>query len=321
MKIVIPGGSGQVGQILARAFASDGHEVVILSRRPDPTAVGRHVPWDGVTKAGWTEELEGADAVINMAGRSVNCRYNARNRAEILDSRVDSTRVLRQAIAGARNPPPVWLNASTATLYRHALDRPMDEETGEYGGNEPGVPDTWNFSIKVAKEWEREFFEGDLPATRRVALRSAMTMSPDKGGVFDVMLGLVRVGLGGTNGSGRQFVSWIHETDFIAAIRHLLARPEIDGPVNLCSPNPIPNREFMATLRRAWGIPFGLPATEWMMEIGALALKTETELVLKSRRVVPGRLLEDGFAFRFPHWDGAARDLCDRWRDRVAGRA
>ena len=316
MKIVIPGGSGQVGQILARAFLAEGHEVVILSRRADAKLAGRFVAWDGETRGAWVAELEGCDLLLNMAGFSVNCRYNPTNRARIMESRVRSTRVLREVVAACATPPPLWMNASTATIYRHALDRPMDEASGELGGNEPNAPEKWNFSIDVAKAWEREFFEGSLPGVRRVALRSAMTMSPDRGGVFDVMLGLTRVGLGGTNGSGRQYVSWIHDADFISAIRFLMERPDIHGAVNLCSPNPLPNREFMRALRQAWGMPIGLPATEWMMEIGAVLLKTETELVLKSRRVVPGRLLEAGFQFKFPHWPEAARELCSRVRGR-----
>lgn len=206
------------------------------------------------------------------------------------------------------------MNAGTATIYRHALDRPMDEATGELGGTEPDVPSTWRFSIDVATAWERAFFESNTPRTRKIALRSAMTMSPDPNGVFDVLLRLVRFGLGGSAGSGRQFVSWIHETDFIGAIEFLIAREEVSGPVNVCSPNPLPNSEFMRALRRAWGIPIGLPAAKWMLEIGAVFLRTETELILKSRRVVPGRLLDAGFEFRFPDWESAGLDLVRRWR-------
>lgn len=314
MKIVIPGGTGQVGQILARTFIAEGHDVVVFSRNNQSNVAGRVVIWNGETKGSWQAEIEGADVLINMAGFTVNCRYNKKNQERILESRVRSTKVLREVVASLSTPPPVWLNASTATIYRHALDKPMDEATGELGGNEPGAPPKWNFSIKVAKEWEREFFEGELPGVRRVALRSAMTMSPDKGGVFDVMRGLVAVGLGGTNGNGKQYVSWIHEADFIAAIKFILEHPELTGPINLASPNPIPNKQFMATLRRAWGAPVGLPATAWMMEIGAIFLQTETELVLKSRRVVPGLLLNSGFKFQYPEWEQAAQDLCRRAR-------
>ncbi|MDX1971073.1 MAG: TIGR01777 family oxidoreductase [Candidatus Sumerlaeia bacterium] len=312
MKIIIPGGSGQIGQVLARHFTAQHHEVLILGRSKPAQLVGRFVSWDGKTPGPWASELEGADVLINLAGRSVNCRYNAKNSAEMMISRIDSTRVLNQVVATLGTPPKVWLQASTATIYRHALDRPMDEATGEIGGNEPGAPRKWNFSVEIAKEWEREFFSTEIPGVRKVALRSAMTMTPDRGGVFDVILGLTRLGLGGTNGNGRQYVSWVHEVDFIRIIDQLIREEKWTGAINICAPNPLPNREFMAAIRRAWGVPIGLPAFAWMMEIGAIFLQTETELVLKSRRVVPGRLLESGFQFQYPTWPEAAKELCER---------
>lgn len=316
-KIVIPGGSGQVGHILSRAFLKDGHDVVVLSRSNDGPPGTSVVQWDGKTlkqvgDKSWVEELSSADILINLAGRSVNCRYHQKNRKQMIDSRVDSTRVLREAMQSFDNPPAIWLQASTATIYRHALNRPMDEEAGELGGNEPGAPEKWNFSIEVAKAWEREFFEGDLPDVRRVAMRSAMTMSPDKGGVFDVMLGLVRIGLGGTNGSGKQYVSWVHEYDFVNALKFIIEREDLDGTINISSPNPMPNKQFMKEIRKAWGVPIGLPALAWMMEIGAVFLKTETELVLKSRRVVPKRLLDAGYEFEYGDWPEAVGELCAR---------
>jgi hypothetical protein len=313
MKVVIPGGSGQVGMILSRSLADEGHEVVILSRGVS-TSPFRVVRWDAETLGPWADEFDGADVVINLAGRSVNCRYNEANRREISESRVKSTAVVGRAIANAARPPRVWLQSSTATIYAHRYDAPNDEATGIIGGAEEGAPDTWRFSIEVAKSWERAANEADVPHTRKVLLRSAMTMSPDRGGVFDVLLGLVRWGLGGTNGDGRQYVSWIHDVDFVRAVRWLIDH-EIDGAVNLASPNPLPNHEFMRALRRAWGARLGLPGARWMLELGAVFLRTETELILKSRRVVPGRLLQSGFTFRFPEWPGAAADLCCRWRE------
>jgi uncharacterized protein len=308
MRIVVPGGTGHVGQVVARHFSAQGHDVCLISRG-NAKSQWRVAQWSALAR-----EIDGAQVVLNLAGRSVNCRYNEANRSEILDSRVETTRQIAAAIAQAGSPPRLWLNSSTATIYRHALDRPMDEDTGELGGKEPNVPDTWRFSIDVAKRWEQAFFERDLPATRRIALRSAMIMSPDRGSVFDVLLGLVRKGLGGTSGPGSQFVSWIHEEDFVRALDFLIAREDLDGVVNVSSPHPLPNRDFMRALRQAWGAPVGLPATAWMLEIGAVFLRTETELVLKSRRVVPGRLLAEGFEFRFPEWPQAARDLVARWR-------
>jgi uncharacterized protein len=313
MKIVIPGGTGQVGQLLARHFHAQGHAVTVLSRGAHP-APWRIVPWDGLTLGPWIAELEQSDACINLAGRSVNCRYTPANRRSIRDSRVLSTQVLGKAIASLQNPPAVWLNASTATIYRHSLDRPMDEATGEPGGNEPGAPDTWNFSIEVAKAWEDAFFSAPTPRTRKVALRSAMTFSPDPGGVFDVFLSLVRHGLGGTNSPGNQFVSWIHETDFIRAIEFLIASQNFTGVVNLASPHPLPNRDFLHALRDAWRTRIGLPTYPWMIEIGTFLMRTESELILKSRQVVPGRLLASGFQFTFPHWPPAARELVARWK-------
>ncbi len=313
MKIVIPGGSGQVGRILTRHFHAKGHAVTVFSRSPRP-APWRVVLWDGLTPGGWIADLEGSDVCINLAGRSVNCRYTAANRRAIRESRIRSTLLLNDVIASLNHAPRLWLNASTATIYRHAHDRAMDETTGELGGGESGAPDTWNFSIGVAKDWEQAFFSTPTPLTRKVAIRSAMTFSPDRGGVFDVFSKLVRYGLGGRQGTGTQFVSWIHETDFVRAVDVLISREDLTGMVNLCSPNPLPNSDFMRILRRAWGIRFGLPAPQWMIETGACLMRTESELVLKSRRVVPNRLLAAGFHFLFPEWAAAARELVVRSR-------
>src|SRR5205823_538301 len=237
-------------------------------------------------------------------------------RREIKNSRTISTGLVGQAIARASRPPHVWLNASTATIYRHAVDRPMDEDTGELGGNEPDAPRQWRFSVDVATSWERAFFAANTPKTRRIALRSAMIMSPDRGGIFDHLLRLVRWGLGGPSGSGKQFISWIHNVDFIRAIELLIAREDMEGVANVCSPCPVTNRDFMCNLRRAWCTSYvGLPAPEWMLSVGAALLRTETELVLKSRRVLPRRLLDAGFEFHFPNWRGACQDLVHRWRE------
>jgi uncharacterized protein len=232
-----------------------------------------------------------------------------------MESRIASARAVGQAIERAARPPRVWLQASTATIYAHRYDAANDEATGLLGGSEKDAPDTWRFSIDVAKSWEKAADQAVVPQTRKVLLRSAMTMSPDRGGVFDVLLRLVRWGLGGAAGAGHQYVSWIHDRDFIRAVYWLLDRSELAGVVNLSAPNPPPNAEFMRALRAAWGIRFGLPAAKWMLEIGAFFLRTETELVLKSRRVIPGRLLQSGFQFEFANWAEAAADLCRRWRE------
>jgi uncharacterized protein len=311
MKIVIPGGSGQVGTVLARSFQRVGQNVVVLSRRPH-TRPWRVVQWDGRNLGSWAQEFEHADVVINLAGRSVNCRYTAANRREILESRVLSTKVVGRAVAQAAHPPGVWLQASTATIYAHRFDEANDETTGILGGDEPNAPSTWKFSIDVARSWERAFEEAAAPRTRKVALRSAMTMSPDKGGVFNALRMLVRCGLGGRAGDGRQFVSWIHHEDFVRVLLWLIDHDDVSGVVNVAAPEPLPYAEVMRQLRDAAGVPFGLPVPGWLLEIGAFLMRTETELILKSRRVVPGRLLDQGFTFEFPTWDAAARDLCRR---------
>ena len=314
MKIIIAGGTGQVGTVLARKFHARGDEVVILSRKP-AEADWRIVTWDAGNLGDWKSEIDGADVVINLAGRSVNCRYTPENRHQIMDSRVNSTKVIGEAISNAKNPPKVWLQSSTATIYAHRFDAANDDITGIIAEIQPDAPSAWNFSIDVAKSWERVTNEAITPKTRKVLMRSAMIMSPDRNGIFDTMLGLVRKGLGGTAGSGKQYISWLHERDFLGAVDWLIEHQELDGAINLASPNPLPNAEFMRIFREAWGTKIGLPATTWMLEIGAIFLQTETELILKSRRVVPTRMLESGFKFDFPNWQDAAKDLCKRWRN------
>ena len=329
-RIVVAGGSGQLGRLLARHWAAAGHDVVVLSRQTAaPAASGsgrvRTVAWDagaafaaGGSLGAWAHELDGADVVVGLAGRSVDCRYSAGNRRAIVQSRVDSTRAVAAAIAAAARPPRVWLQASTATIYAHHTGGPdaaaHDEANGVLGGDEPGAPDTWRFSIDVAKAWEAAATERTLPATRTVLLRSAMVMSPDPGGVFDVLLRLTRFGLGGLCGDGRQYVSWVHGDDFVRALEFCVAHDHLAGPVNVASPGPLPQAEFARALRRAWGTRLGLPATRWMLEVGAFFLRTETELILKSRRVVPGRLVASGFRFAHADWSAAAVDLVSRWR-------
>lgn len=320
LRIVIPGGSGQVGAVLARHFQERGDIVTVLTRSPY-SVPWQTVHWDGQSEGPWTETLEGADVCINLAGRSVNCRYTPGNCADIYNSRIGTTRLLNHVIARLDAPPAVWLNASTATIYRHALDHAMDETRGELGGYEKiskkrRAPDTWNFSIQVAKDWEAEFFSMPTSRTRKVAMRSAITFSPVSGNAFTIMSNLVRFGFGGFQGKGCQFVSWIHEEDFARAVEFLIDHEELEGPVNIASPNPLPNREFMEALRDAWNIPNGLPIPAFALEVGAFFLRTESELVLKSRRVAPGRLLEAGFAFNFPNWPEAAEDLVRQWKSR-----
>ena len=307
MKVVIPGGSGHVGGILTRAFRASGDDVIVLSRGGGEGSV----VWDGRTLGPWAATIDGADVVINLAGRSVNCRYHAENRAEILRSRLESTRVVGEAIAQARQPPRVWLQASTATIYAHRYDAPNDEVSGMVG-NGPSEPYTWHFSIDVATAWEQALDNALTPRTRKVAMRTAIVMAPGRGGPFHALYNVARFGLGGPIGDGRQFVSWIHDRDLVRATRWLIERNDISGVVNLAAPNPLPYIELMRALRRACGATLALPATKWMIEIAMWLLQSESELVLKSRRVAPGRLLAKGFSFDYPEWPVAARDLVNR---------
>lgn len=310
-KLVLPGGSGFLGRMLIRHFAELGWEVVVLTRRPrEALPMARAVSWDAATRGDWQREIDGATAIVNLTGRSVDCRYNARNRRAILNSRVESTRVLGQAIQRCAQAPAVWLNMSTATIYRHSLDREMDEASGEIAAT-PEVKDA--FSIQVAQAWEKELWQADTPSTRKVALRTAMVLGTEPGGVYRVLRRLARWGLGGSMASGRQFASWIHERDFCRSVEWLIESKwdgaALCGAVNVVAPAPISNCRMMRIVRAASGIPFGLPASRWMLEVGAVLLRTETELILKSRRVVPGRLAAAGFEFEFPELRGAVAEL------------
>lgn len=313
MRVVIAGASGFMGGYFTVALREEGHEVA---------HIGRSAPVRWGQTAAMTDLLEGADFLVNLAGKSVNCRYGPRNREEIRRSRVDTTRELADAVRACEDPPALWVNSSTATIYRHAEDRPMTEAEGELGDG---------FSVEVAKAWESAFFEGDLPGTRRVALRSAIVLGG--GGALVPMLRLARLGLGGPQldgywfGSrarraagvfhefrargGRQRFSWIHVADVLGIIRFLIEHPELDGVLNAASPNPTDNRTLMRTIRKVLGIPLGLPAFRWMTELGAIAIRTETELILKSRWVVPARLSEAGFRFEYPQLEGALRQIVD----------
>jgi uncharacterized protein (TIGR01777 family) len=298
--VVIAGGSGYLGQVLAEYFTRHSRAVVVLSRQPPAASrLARYVQWDGETLGPWTRELENAAALINLSGRSVNCRYHDRNRRDILESRLRPTHVLGQAMVLCADPPKVWLNASSATIYRHALDRPMDESTGEIGEG---------FSVDVCQQWEKMFFDFPLKRTRKLALRSAIVLGPG-GPAFQAFHRLVKFGLGGKMGSGRQFVSWLHADDFAGTVNWLIGQGNLSGPINLAAPNPLTNRDFMRVLRKVSRRPIGLPAAVWMLRLGAVLLGTETELLLKSRRVVPARLLASGYRFKFANWQEAAQNI------------
>jgi uncharacterized protein len=304
-RIVLAGGSGVVGRLLARTLVAKGHEITVLTRSARDGEEVRMAQWDARTLGPWRRELEGAAAVINLAGRSVNCRYNTANRRAILESRVLSTRVLGEAIAGCAEPPPTWLNASTATIYKHSFERTMDE-TGEIAAD---IDAKDEFSVEVAQAWEQALAAAPTPATRKIPLRMSMVFAAEPGSVYPVLRRLVRLGLGGSMAGGRQYVSWIHQEDFCRAVEWILEHPGWNGPVNIVAPNPVTNREMMAVFRRVCGRSIGLAAARWMLEIGAFVMRTETELMIKSRRAVPGTLLKSGFQFHFPTFQGALEEI------------
>ncbi len=302
-----------MGAAIRRHLDPARYRITTVTRKPKQLG---DVQWDSKTLGSWTETLDGVDVVINLAGRRVHCRYNEANLQEMMDSRVDSTRVLGTAIRQCARPPEVWLQASTATIYQHTFGAANDEVNGVLGGDEPGAPRVWNYSIQIAKNWEAELDAAETTHTRRVALRAAIMMGVDRASAFEILSGLARRGLGGRLGSGRQYVSWIHEVDFVRALDFLI-ESDLAGPVNVCAPHPLPQVEFARELREAWGVRVGLPAMPWMVALGAWVMDADSELVMKSRHVVPRRLQEAGFEFEFPDWGPAVRDLVARMRGSV----
>jgi uncharacterized protein (TIGR01777 family) len=308
-RIVLAGGSGFLGKALAAHFSRAQWEVVVLTRSPKQIdGPVREVVWDARSGGAWEQEMDEAAAVVNLTGKSVNCRYTASNRKEILESRVNATRAIGAAISRCSRPPDVWLNASTATLYKHTLGEAWDE-SGEIEATHEAKD---AFSVAVGKAWEAALDEAQTPGTRKIAMRMAMVLGMDRNSVFPVLRRLVRFGLGGKMGSGEQYVSWMHVVDYCRAIEWLINHDALCGAVNVVAPNPVPNREMMKTLREIYHIPFGLPATGWMLELGAFFLRTETELLIKSRRVIPGRLVKSGFQFQFCCLRHAFADLAKR---------
>lgn len=299
-RVVIAGGTGFLGNVLTSFFVSNGDRVTVLSRshRLDQAGV-EHCKWDGKHVGYWVQRLEGADVVINLNGKSVDCRYNEKNKGEIYDSRIDATWVLGEAMKALKHPPRVWINASSATIYRHATDRDMDETTGELGEG---------FSVDVCKKWEKTFFSADTVGVRKVALRTAIVLGKE-GGALQPLKNLVRLGMGGSQGNGEQYFSWLHELDFARIVQYCIENEEISGVYNASSPQPVTNSRLMGILRKVLYRPVGLPLPAWLLRVGALLIQTEVELVLKSRRVVPEKLLAQGFEFEYVAIDKALRSL------------
>ncbi|RZL27642.1 MAG: TIGR01777 family protein [Pedobacter sp.] len=299
-KIVLAGGNGYLGGVLAKHFSSIADEVIILSRKPKAIEGNiKTILWDGKTEGNWVNNLNGASLMVNLCGKNVNCRYNDKNRQEIINSRVLPTNLLNRVIEQLERPPLLWINITSATIYRHAEDQAQDEITGEIG---------YGFSIDVCKIWEETFFQVTNPKTRKIALRLGIVLGR-KDGAFPRLLNLVKLGMGGKQGDGMQYVSWIHEQDVALSIEWLLDQKEIKGVVNCTAPDAIKNNELMKSLRKAHGVPFGLPAPAWLLEIGAKIIGTETELILKSRWVKPSVLLNSGFKFQYGFIDNAIHDI------------
>jgi len=290
-KVVLAGGTGFIGKYLERKFTQQNYEVIIISRQP------QHVAWTDIK--GIATAVDNAELVINLAGKSVDCRYNEKNKKEIFDSRTETTTILGEAIESASNPPELWINSSTATIYRHAEDRPMTETTGEIGEG---------FSVEVAKAWEKSFFDFNLPQTRKAALRIAIVLGKD-GGVMTPFKNLVTFGLGGVQGPGTQMFSWVHIEDVYRIMLFIRDNKYLQGVFNCSAPNPISNKHFMAEMREKMNRKIGLPSPRWMLEIGAVVIRTETELILKSRWVIPERLEQEGYQFKYPKIDGALAEI------------
>lgn len=299
-KIVLAGGNGYLGGVLAKYYQPLAEEVIILSRKRK--AADRNiqtVPWDGRTDGEWKKSLAGADLLINLCGKNVNCRYTEENKAEIIHSRILPTALLGRAIAEMEVPPRLWINVTSATIYRHAEDRPQDEVTGELGDG---------FSVDVCRQWEDTFFGISTAHTRKIALRMGIVLGC-KDGAFPRLLTLAKCGLGGKQGDGKQYVSWVHEQDAARCTEWLMRKEDLNGVVNCTAPDPVINEQFMSVIRHEAGLAFGLPSPALLLKIGAKVIGTETELILKSRWVLPKRLLDNGYPFLFAEIAPAIHDL------------
>lgn len=302
-KIVLAGGNGYLGRVLAGYYKKRAAEIVILSRKPAaPHDNVQTVVWDGATPGEWMHCLEQADLLVNLCGKNVNCRYTPANRAAIVQSRTVPTQLLGRAITQLQQPPRVWINVTSATIYRHAEDHAQDEATGETGTG---------FSIEVCRQWEESFFNCHTPRTRKIALRMGIVLGREDG-IFPRLLNLVKAGLGGKQGNGLQHVAWVHEHDMARSTEWLLQQEELSGVFNCTAPQSIQNKALMQLIRKTYGVPVGLHTPQWLLELGAVIIGTEPELVLKSRWVYPGRLLQSGFDFSFGNATFAVHDILSR---------
>lgn len=300
-KMIIPGGTGFIGQYVAQFFLKKEYQVIILTRGKSQVKDGiTYCNWDGKSFGDWTKYFEGAEVILNLAGKSVDCRYNKKNKKEILNSRIESTKIIGQTIDQCTRPPKLWINMSTATIYQHTQEEKANDEKNGIIGDD--------FSMNVAKAWEKTANDFQLFATRKILMRTSIVLGKN-GGAFTHLAPLVKFGLGGKNGSGKQFVSWVHVQDLARIIDWFIQNKNTSGPYNCTSPHPIRNKNFMEKIRQSFNVPVGLPAPEWLLKIGTFILRTEAELVLKSRKVVPQKLLDEGFSFRFTELDKALKNI------------
>lgn len=295
-KILIAGGSGFLGKELFHYFKKTGNEIKILTRNPSQT---HDILWDAKSLGDWTKWIDWADILINLTGKSVDCRYNQRNKDLIFASRMDSTKVLGEAVQFSQSPPETWINASTATIYIHSENEPMTEKNGKIGDD---------FSMSIAKNWEKVFFSKDHPQTRQIAIRTSIVMGKN-GGAFPMIKKLTKFRMGGKQGNGKQMISWIHILDFCRAIEFLIANKEISGAINITAPNPVQNQIFMKSFKDLMGIKLGISQPEWMLNLGALLIGTETELLLKSRFVIPEKLMQAGFTWEYESHESCLDNL------------
>jgi uncharacterized protein len=301
MKIVIAGGTGFLGSCLIEHYTKMGAQLIILTRGKSRASENiQYVNWDGKTLGPWSEVLAGADVLINLNGKSVDCRYTDENKKLIYSTRLDATAALGSAIQNCESPPKLWINAASATIYLHSLDREMDELTGEIGSG---------FSVDVCQQWESTFNSYETPQTRKILIRTGIVLGK-RGGPLKPLKMLAKFGLGGKQGAGNQYFSWLHEKDFVGIVDFIIGNDSTRGAYNVTAPSPVPNSQVMSSLRHVLGIPFGLPLPKWLLEFGSIVIQTETELVLKSRRVIPKRLLQGGYKFQFENIEDALVELC-----------
>jgi uncharacterized protein (TIGR01777 family) len=298
-RIILAGGSGFLGNALGEYFGTRDYEIIVLTRsQSKTTGQAQHITWDGQTLGEWASWFDEAEAVINLTGKSVNCRYTSSNRQEIIASRINSVNVITQAIQQCRTPPNVWVQAGSLAIYGDTGDRICDE----------AAPHGQGFPVETCELWEQAFNASELPNIRKVLLRTGFALGRN-GGALKPLTDLTKLFLGGTAGTGRQYISWLHMEDLNRMFEWSVERPDVEGIFNATGPNPVTNAQFMRTLRHVMHRPWSPPIPNFAVRFGSLLMQTEADLVLKGRRCLPQRLVEKGFAFKYSELANALRDL------------